>query len=619
MNSTTHSSVTFDCWCGSVAGSVLFREPHYALIECRSCLCRRIDPPPVTSEVDAGDFYRRYYSDSLERGGPPSSFASRLWSVVAQVPALQTPGGTVIDVGCGDGDLCGELAEAGWRSVRGIDLAPTRIARARARHPELEFFDRPIAETPIPHGSADLVVMDNVLEHLPNPLTAVSGLVPYLGDGGRLVLITPNMSSGHARLLGRRWTPELAPHAHVFLFTPPSLMRLLSAAGLEVEATGSFHLAGASAPATFLRLCRGDVKGALWRALQDLGGLYGRFIGSGPMLYAVARAQTRRMAAGAGQDTGARRVSVVVCTYRRPVSAAALFDSLERQDAPIHEVVVVDASPEAEAAPTRARIATGLSTAGRTHYVHVDGPGRGLTRQRNTALSYVTGELVLFLDDDVLLQPGCIRRMSDVHRQAGESIAGVGCYSDDQFEPPPLVWRLRRWLRVVPSLQPGRYCRSGLSIPWGFDRPAHELVDGDWLPGGAMMWRTEIVREIRFDESLAGYAQAEDLDFSLRAKPYGRLVMLSTPLMRHVHAQAGRPDAFQLGYMELRNRYRIHHRALPNRTWRDVAWFCYAWSVDTLLLARHLAVPGRMGRTVRQILGRMAAARSLVVEHVRPS
>lgn len=110
-----------------------------------------------------------------------------------------------------------------------------------------------------------------------------------LHPGGRLVLITPNMESGHFRLLGMRWTPELAPHAHVFLFTGAALSGLLERCGLVVEVSGSFHLPVCPLGVLTRRLFRGDVKGASWRAMQEAGGIYGRLINSGPMIYAVGR------------------------------------------------------------------------------------------------------------------------------------------------------------------------------------------------------------------------------------------------------------------------------------------------------------------------------------------
>jgi len=111
----------------------------------------------------------------------------------------------------------------------------------------------------------------------------------YLHPEGRLVLITPNMDSGHFRLLGRFWTPELAPHVHIFLFTGTAMRRLLAAAGFAADAVGSFHM-----PAACWRSLLNDVRSraprrALWHALQQAGDAYGRLIGAGPMLYAVAR------------------------------------------------------------------------------------------------------------------------------------------------------------------------------------------------------------------------------------------------------------------------------------------------------------------------------------------
>jgi hypothetical protein len=96
------------------------------------------------------------------------------------------------------------------------------------------------------------------------------------------------MESGHFRFLQRRWTGMLAPHAHIFLFTAAGLSQLLVRAGFHVSHTGSLHMP-VYRPLDYLkRVASGDVKGAIWRAHQEIGGFYGRAIGSGPMLYAVA-------------------------------------------------------------------------------------------------------------------------------------------------------------------------------------------------------------------------------------------------------------------------------------------------------------------------------------------
>jgi hypothetical protein len=187
-------------------------------------------------------------------------------------------------------------------------VAQPRVRRARDRYPHLRFHDVPIWSTDFSQQSADLIVMDNVVEHLPDPLATLRAVVPYLAQAGRLVIITPNMESGHYRLLGRRWTPELAPHAHIYLFTRASLTRLMDDAGLAVSDAGAFHEPGAPVSRLVRRLLGGDVKGFAWRGLQEAGGLYGRLIGAGPMLYVVARRRAAgALRSGLRQTTGEAR------------------------------------------------------------------------------------------------------------------------------------------------------------------------------------------------------------------------------------------------------------------------------------------------------------------------
>jgi len=208
---------------------------------------------------------------------------------VKQVPALRRAGGGVSDIGCGDGHLCAELKAAGWRNVIGVDVSRSRIARARQAYPDVRFYDRGVDAAGIRAETLDLVIMDNVIEHLPDPPKMVGQARGFLKSGGRLVVITPNMRSGHFRLLGRRWTPELSPHTHIFLFTESSLSFLLSGEGFRVESSGSFHLRPLSLRRWFGRIGAGDLKGAVWSAAREMGGFYGRLISSGPMVYSVAR------------------------------------------------------------------------------------------------------------------------------------------------------------------------------------------------------------------------------------------------------------------------------------------------------------------------------------------
>jgi GT2 family glycosyltransferase len=122
------------------------------------------------------------------------------------------------------------------------------------------------------------------------------------------------------------------------------------------------------------------------------------------------------------------------------------------------------------------------------------------------------------------------------------------------------------------------------------------------------MWKTEIARSVGFCESLAGYGWGEDLEFSLRARRRGRLVLAGRARLDHLTEGDGRPDHFRLGYMELRNRWQIHRTCLGERSLRDRCLLAYSAVLDTLILTCGLLNPWSAGGRARRLAGRAVAA-----------
>ncbi|MCC7009053.1 MAG: glycosyltransferase family 2 protein [Acidobacteria bacterium] len=313
---------------------------------------------------------------------------------------------------------------------------------------------------------------------------------------------------------------------------------------------------------------------------------------------------------GAGELASAERdapgVSVVLCTYRRAASVQRFLQSLGRQARLPDETLIVDASPD-EATETIVRAWPAPTV---VRYWRVEPPLRGLTRQRNFGLDRVTRDLVAFFDDDVVLGAECLAELERAHRER-PALAGAGCFAESWMQPTAL-WRLRRALGIVPNLQPGTYTRTGLSIPWRFHAPTTAVVEGDWLPGCAMMLKTAAARVVRFEEVLAGYGQGEDLEFSLRLRARGAVALVGAAACDHLHEPAGRPDAFRLGRMEIENRHLIWRRTYRNLAWRDRLAFAYAWTLDTLLLARDAMRPGRAADGLRRIAGRVRGGAAIL-------
>ena len=319
-----------------------------------------------------------------------------------------------------------------------------------------------------------------------------------------------------------------------------------------------------------------------------------------------------------GTQEGARGVTVIVCTYKRAASLTRFLDSLALQEARPKALLVVDASPDDQTEKAMHARTDLDRLARRVCYFRVAGAFRGLTRQRNFGLRWVETDLVAFFDDDIVLLPGCLREMEHVHREFGEGAVGVGAWIVNGARSPSLLWRTRHFLGAVHCLKPGTYDSSGMSTPWSWLEPTGAVFEGDWLPGGATMWRTEAAEKTGFPDTFEGYAQGEDLDFSLRVRHCGLLLMATGAHAEHLHHPSGRPSHFTLGYIALFNRYQIHRRVFGSRACRKTLVFAYAWTIDSVLLLRRVLIPSATLPTLQQLAGRIHAAFDILRSRQKP-
>lgn len=142
------------------------------------------------------------------------------------------PGDRALDVGCGIGDFTAVLAQAGAQPI-GVDVAEAALARARTRHPALDFrivpFDGPL---PFEDNAFDLVWASEVIEHVGDTARWLSEVRRVLAPGGRLLITTPSHGRLRVALEGvERFSEPLGDHLH--LYTKRSLGYLLDEFGFE--------------------------------------------------------------------------------------------------------------------------------------------------------------------------------------------------------------------------------------------------------------------------------------------------------------------------------------------------------------------------------------------------
>ena len=151
-------------------------------------------------------------------------------------------GNRLLEIGSNLGLFLDTARRFGW-AARGVEPSRWAVETGRKRF-GVDLEQKALEQLDEPAGSADAVVLLDVLEHLVDPLEALRRLRPVLGEDGVLVLSTVNIAGVHARLRRESWPWLIRPHLHYF--TPATLQAILRDAGFRVIEWSlvprSFHL-----------------------------------------------------------------------------------------------------------------------------------------------------------------------------------------------------------------------------------------------------------------------------------------------------------------------------------------------------------------------------------------
>lgn len=230
-------------------GPRVSRVRDYDIIACTMCGFRHVVPLPGQAEM------MHAYREAYYRDEKPTFIAHAAedeeWSALAHGDRLDAcekllgpSRRRLLDIGAGPGFFLKTAKARGWR-VFGIE--PSRQAAAHAREMSIEvaegFFD---AETAPGLGRFDAINLNNVLEHVPDPITVLGLTRNLLDPGGILCVNVPNdfsplQTAARAALGLKEWW--VAPPHHLNYFDFDSLSDVLTRLGFRiVDRTTSFPM-----------------------------------------------------------------------------------------------------------------------------------------------------------------------------------------------------------------------------------------------------------------------------------------------------------------------------------------------------------------------------------------
>jgi SAM-dependent methyltransferase len=136
-----------------------------------------------------------------------------------------SPGGRLLDYGCGSGSFAVAAQGHGF-DVTGLE--PFSLLRERDVAPRL--VSGTLSKLP-PTDRFDVITMWHVLEHLDDPVSALSELRARLRETGRMVICVPYIGGWQAKVFKGTWF-HLDPPRHLHHFSRRSLELALQTAGL---------------------------------------------------------------------------------------------------------------------------------------------------------------------------------------------------------------------------------------------------------------------------------------------------------------------------------------------------------------------------------------------------
>jgi 2-polyprenyl-3-methyl-5-hydroxy-6-metoxy-1,4-benzoquinol methylase len=232
------------CWCGE--RELRSFSPEYRL--CRTCHTLVSQAGLETAETlvrdDERDFYgKTYWFEQMTAGlGQPdisrrarADLSERCMHWLRTLLRFAPPPARVLEIGCSHGGFVALLRSLGYDAT-GLELSPWVVEFAKATF-AVPMLLGPIEAQGLPEQSFDAIVLNDVVEHLPDPTATLGYCTRLLADDGILVVQMPCYPEGTSyeelQARGDRFLEQMEGKArqHLHLFSRRAARQLFDRLG----------------------------------------------------------------------------------------------------------------------------------------------------------------------------------------------------------------------------------------------------------------------------------------------------------------------------------------------------------------------------------------------------
>ena len=206
-------------------------------------------------------------------------------------------------------------------------------------------------------------------------------------------------------------------------------------------------------------------------------------------------------------------ISAVIPTRNRAADLEQAVLSICEQTRVPDELLIIDQSPDEASVARVSRVLASHPGPMKVDYVH-DPQIAGLVAAKKAAVARAHGDIVCFLEDDVVLEADYLRGIELGFERHPQMLGSCGIVSN--LPPlPPLYFRLFHFFHR------GIFHDARVGVTGMMRGSGHALVPSAYLSGGLSAYRREVFEAVPFDVQ-NGFFALEDVDFSTRvARAFG--------------------------------------------------------------------------------------------------
>lgn len=277
------------------------------------------------------------------------------------------------------------------------------------------------------------------------------------------------------------------------------------------------------------------------------------------------------------------KISIIIATKNRFQDIIKCVESVLIQTLLPDEIVIVDSSDIDE---LKSNLDSLLHDKITFRYIYAP---LSLTQARNMGIKESIGDIIIFLDDDVILNRDYIKNIIHVfNNDFGKKVGGVTGYIIDNTEMQnhSVKYLIRRnIIQILISIfflfkyKDGKFQPSGW--PTFVPKKVDEITEVEVLSGANMSFRREIFDDFKFDENLHGYCFMEDDDIAYRvSRKYQNIY---TPFAKLVHnvSPVARDADYARMKMTIENHFYLFKKNFPQDIMHK---FAFWWSVVGLFV-----------------------------------